>query len=208
MNEFLQNLRANSNNNNDRRRNNNKSYRQHHHHDGNVGNHHNERRSGNDRRLRASKPSGITEEAINTLRQSIDEIQTSFQEQLLFGERTADASERQADALEQIADMFAAFLEKLEEVPAHPVEVQQPDIVDERNIMMSAADADAVKKTSRTYILNLIQSLRDQNSTYDEIALYLTENDFPTFSGRGKWHAQTIHRLCQEIKKAKQKKNR
>lgn len=208
MNEFLQHLRATSS---DRRRNNKpKSYKQHH--DGNIGNHHPERRSGNDRRLRANMPSGIREDAITSLRESIEEVQVTLQEQALFSERIAEAVERQSDAMDQIADMFAAFLERLEEAPApqavqpEPTALKRAGIVDERNITMSAEEADAVKKTSRTYILNLIQSLRDKNSTYDEIALYLTENDFPTFSGRGKWHAQTIHRLCQEIKKAKQRK--
>ena len=205
MNEFLQHLRATSS---DRKRN-NKPYKQHH--DGNIGNHHPERRSGNDRRLRANTPSGIREDVISSLRESVDEVHATLQEQILFAERIAEAEERQSDAIEQIADMFAAFLEKLDEVPAVQVQPeaiapQKAEIVDERNIMMSAEEADAVKKTSRTYILNLIQSLRDKNSTYDEIALYLTENDFPTFSGRGKWHAQTIHRLCQEIKKLKLKK--
>lgn len=197
MNEFLQHLRANSNS--DHRRN-NKMYK----HDGNIGNHHPERRSGNDRRIRASKPSGIREETVVLVRDSIDEIQNVLQDQLMVSERIAEAEERQADALEHIADMFTAFMERLEEASiAQPESIKEPEILDERNIMMSPEEADAVKKTSRTYILNLIQSLRDQNSTYDEIALYLTENGFPTFSGRGKWHAQTIHRLCQEIKKAK-----
>ncbi|MGM0418022.1 MAG: hypothetical protein ACQEQS_04810 [Thermodesulfobacteriota bacterium] len=206
MNEFLQQLRATSN---DRKRN-NKFYKNQ---DKNIGNHHPERRSGDERRLRAPKPSGIKEkEALSSLKESIDDIQAALQDQMLYAERTADAEERQADALEHIADMFTAFMEKLEEAPApahHEEEVsQEADIIDERNIMMSPEEADAVKKTSRTYILNLIKSLRQQNSTYDDIALYLTENNFPTFSGRGKWHAQTIHRLCQEIKKAESKKNK
>jgi|AntRauTorckE6833_2_1112554.scaffolds.fasta_scaffold69232_1 hypothetical protein len=205
MNEFLQHLRATSN---DKKRN-NKFYKNQ---DKNIGNHYPERRNGNDRRLRAQKPSGIKEEAVTALKQSIDDIQAALQDQMIYAERTADAEERQADALENIADMFAAFMEKLEEAPApshHENESsQEADIIDERNIMMSPEEADAVKKTSRTYILNLIKSLREQNSTYDDIALYLTENSFPTFSGRGKWHAQTIHRLCQEIKKAESKKNK
>jgi len=203
MNEFLQHLRAT---NSDRRRN-NKNYKSN---DGNIGNHHPERRSGNDRRLRAPKPSGIKEEAITALRQSIDEIQNAVQDHIIVLERNTDAQERQAEALEHIADMFAVFLERLDEAPAVHQEAipREAEILDESNLMMSAEEADQVKKTSRTYILNLIQSLRDKNSTYDEIALYLTENDFPTFSGRGRWHAQTIHRLCQEIKKAKAKKMR
>ncbi len=45
-------------------------------------------------------------------------------------------------------------------------------------------------------ILSMIQNMRDQGATYAVIAEYLREKGIPTFSGRGSWHAQTIHRLC------------
>ena len=44
-------------------------------------------------------------------------------------------------------------------------------------------------------LLDLINKLRDERMTYEEVAAYLQENNIPTFSGRGRWHAQTIHRL-------------
>ena len=45
-------------------------------------------------------------------------------------------------------------------------------------------------------LLDLVKKLRDDEMTYEEIVTYLTENKIPTFSGRGRWHAQTIHRIC------------
>ena len=45
-------------------------------------------------------------------------------------------------------------------------------------------------------ILTMIQNMRDQGATFAVIAEYLREKGIPTFSGRGSWHAQTIHRLC------------
>ena len=45
-------------------------------------------------------------------------------------------------------------------------------------------------------ILSIIQNMRDQGATFAIIADYLKEKGIPTFSGRGEWHAQTIHRLC------------
>lgn len=45
-------------------------------------------------------------------------------------------------------------------------------------------------------ILLIIQNMRDQGATFSIIADYLKEKGMPTFSGRGEWHAQTIHRLC------------
>ncbi|HCY88026.1 MAG TPA: hypothetical protein DHV36_23010 [Desulfobacteraceae bacterium] len=45
-------------------------------------------------------------------------------------------------------------------------------------------------------ILSIISNMRDQGATFAMIAEYLREKGIPTFSGRGEWHAQTIHRLC------------
>lgn len=45
-------------------------------------------------------------------------------------------------------------------------------------------------------ILDTMRSLRKQGSTFAQIAEHLTQKGIPTFSGKGDWHAQTIHRLC------------
>jgi hypothetical protein len=48
----------------------------------------------------------------------------------------------------------------------------------------------------REQILHIIQTMRNEGATYDQIAKHLVDLGQPTFSGRGEWHAQTIHRLC------------
>lgn len=48
----------------------------------------------------------------------------------------------------------------------------------------------------REEVMNIIQTMREKGATYDQIAKHLVELGQPTFSGRGEWHAQTIHRLC------------
>ncbi len=65
---------------------------------------------------------------------------------------------------------------------------------------------DTKKRTTASYtvgdhytkndILNIIKAMRKKGSTFGLIAEYLTDKGIPTFSGRGEWHAQTIHRLC------------
>ncbi|THB78328.1 MAG: hypothetical protein D3926_13290 [Desulfobacteraceae bacterium] len=52
-------------------------------------------------------------------------------------------------------------------------------------------------------VVSLILSLRDQGLTFDDIAKAFIEKGIPTFSGRGEWHAQTIHRLFNSAKKAR-----
>ena len=48
----------------------------------------------------------------------------------------------------------------------------------------------------RDEVMDMIHTMRKQGATYDQIAKHLVELGQPTFSGRGEWHAQTIHRLC------------
>ena len=48
----------------------------------------------------------------------------------------------------------------------------------------------------REKVMDIIHTMRDQGATYDQIAKHLVGLGQPTFSGRGEWHAQTIHRLC------------
>ncbi len=45
-------------------------------------------------------------------------------------------------------------------------------------------------------IIAMIKSMRKEGATFSVIAEYLKDKGIPTFSGRGYWHAQTIHRLC------------
>lgn len=108
-------------------------------------------------------------------------------------ERRAGAEERKAGAFEALADSVKALLDKGIRLPANsgipysqtpvPVEMEKP-------VRSSAVD--------RENVLHTIYAMRDNGATYTEIASQLDSESVPTFSGKGKWHAQTIHRLCQE----------
>ena len=52
------------------------------------------------------------------------------------------------------------------------------------------------KLLSREAVMDIIHSMRAKGDTFDMVASRLVELGQPTFSGRGEWHAQTIHRLC------------
>ena len=54
------------------------------------------------------------------------------------------------------------------------------------------------KDLPREAILKIIKDLRTKGATFDQIAQHLVDIKQPTFSGRGVWHAQTIHRLCKK----------
>ncbi|MFO7750035.1 MAG: hypothetical protein R6V54_08070 [Desulfobacteraceae bacterium] len=58
------------------------------------------------------------------------------------------------------------------------------------------AASESAARYTKEEIISTIKNMRKQRATFAEIASYLKEQGIPTFSGRGEWHAQTIHRLC------------
>ncbi len=52
---------------------------------------------------------------------------------------------------------------------------------------------------TRDDVLNMICGLREEGLTYDQIAKQLESESVPTFSGKGKWRGQTVHRLYQKM---------
>ncbi len=46
-------------------------------------------------------------------------------------------------------------------------------------------------------VMKLIKALRKRKGTYKEISDFLNTKGIQTFSGHGKWHSQTVHRLLQ-----------
>jgi len=63
-----------------------------------------------------------------------------------------------------------------------------------------AVEAVTAKLMPRDEIMDIIQNMRDNGATFDQVAKHLVDLGQPTFSGRGEWHAQTIHRLCSKKK--------
>ena len=59
-----------------------------------------------------------------------------------------------------------------------------------------SSSGETAELMSREAIMDIINSMREQGATYDQVAKHLIDLGQPTFSGRGEWHAQTIHRLC------------
>ena len=59
-----------------------------------------------------------------------------------------------------------------------------------------SSSGETVELMSREEIMDIINAMREEGATYDQVAKHLIDLGQPTFSGRGEWHAQTIHRLC------------
>ena len=56
--------------------------------------------------------------------------------------------------------------------------------------------ASETKPLERDEIMDIIEDMRNEGATFDRVAKHLIELRQPTFSGRGEWHAQTVHRIC------------
>ena len=105
-------------------------------------------------------------------------------------ERFAVAEERVADAIERIADALTHFglpkvsaTESREHIPA-------PDATETTEIEPVKPD-----HVDRHGIVDIVLEMRKDGNTYGKIAQYIESKQIPTFSGKGQWCAQTVHRL-------------
>jgi hypothetical protein len=161
-----------------------------------------DRRAGGERRGQQAPRSrgnerGYTrqEDLLTPIRQLLEQISESQRIQEGFVERQTIASEEVAAAFIDIAKV----LERLTEgVPAAmpPAEAAAPtgtasltQLTDDQ--LLSPAD-------ERREAIKIMKKLRKKGATYKEIAHFLNEKEIPTFSNKGHWHAQTIHRLCNQ----------
>lgn len=100
-----------------------------------------------------------------------------------------------------VEELLKAELEQERRKAAKTVE---KPVVRKRRKVVSQAPAAApaaaqngnTRLMSRDEIMDIINSMREEGATYDQVAKRLIDLGQPTFSGRGEWHAQTIHRLC------------
>ncbi len=54
------------------------------------------------------------------------------------------------------------------------------------------------KKQYKIDALKVMRKQRKAGKTFEAIAQWLEKNDYKTFTGRGSWHAQTVHRLLED----------
>jgi len=158
-------------------------------------------RRGNERR--GQSPRGRDQDNRGYNRQ--DDLLTPIRqllEQVTESQRIQEGLiERQTIASEEVAAAFidiVKILERLTEgapmpaptetaAPAAPVSLTQ--LTDDQ--LLSPAD-------ERREAIKIMKKLRKKGATYKEIAHFLNEKEIPTFSNKGNWHAQTIHRLCNQ----------
>ncbi len=117
-------------------------------------------------------------ENMTTLTEQVEKIAT-------ISQLLAESKIRQQNA---VADFFTS-LNKVVSTEPHGAGPEEPTA-------KTTASYAAGTHYTKDDILSIIQNMRKQGATFSVIADYLKEKTIPTFSGKGEWHAQTIHRLC------------
>ncbi len=139
-----------------------------------------ERRSNKDNRRRSNTQGQVEqllEETLPALHTCIASLAEGQKSLIEVQERRAAAEERKAEALERIAAAIA-----------------RDDIVPALD-KISEATEPAVSM-DRDEVLNIIRNMRNDGDSFGKIAAHLEDLNVPTFSGKGKWHAQTISKVC------------
>lgn len=95
------------------------------------------------------------------------------------------AEEDRRKAVAQNANQENNIVKKRRKIVASPTPTREESL-----------SGDALPLMPREEIMDIINTMREQGATYDQVAKHLIDLGQPTFSGRGEWHAQTIHRLC------------
>lgn len=162
-----------------------------------------DRRNGNDRRNEQVQTQGKPtsslyakiEDFLPTLQTLLETI-TENQQSLI------DLKKKQAVSGEEMASAFktiAAALQALQTPGSKPLPVTTKES-DESQSSLTVEELEKTEMKSsadeKRDIIRIMKKLRKKGGTYKEIAHFLNENKIPTFSNKGHWHAQTIHRLC------------
>ena len=102
-------------------------------------------------------------------------------------QKKADAETRKAEAIESLLSFVINYIEGN----------TNEDVVTKSENRRSPYKQRPLEKRHKK-VFKIIAKMRGQNKTYEDIADYLEKEGIPTFSRRGHWHAQTIHRLCRD----------
>jgi len=192
MDDFLHNLRKNTDRNYDKRRQ-NPQYRGP------------ERRGPRDQQHRPFQKRNDSQEMMVEMVPEVKVLLTKIEEgqkkMIEVTERNATAQERQAEILETIAIMLQRLVATAPDAAgiAGPIATAPEEVAVERDTD-ERVDEQMVSPTlvDRDEVVELIYELREGGMTYKEIAQHLEDENIPTFSGKGAWHAQTVHKVCRK----------
>ncbi len=184
MSDFLKNIRSGQDNPADRYK--TKPYSQ-----GNRQFSGNEKRIGIERRLGKHYKQHSKEILAEMLYELSPAIKVFLKSIAESQKRLAEVEEIRAGAEEKKSKTFEGLLEFLKSESLEKL-MSSRENAEKKSKAKKPIDA------NRKKIMQLIAKMRSRGETFDKIALSLENEKLPTFSNRGQWHAQTVHRLYQD----------
>lgn len=167
--------------------------------------HFQDRRSGNERRTVPHHRQRIDNdefvEVIDRIGYILEKLADQQERIASAKDRLADIEERRNLILEGIESHLGAFMSSVAEggIQVERAEEVLPPVVIPESLDRKIEERIAERQAGlvdRSMIVQMVKKMRKQGSTYEQIAKFLDDEGIPTFSKKGKWHAQTIHRLC------------
>jgi hypothetical protein len=142
-------------------------------------------------------------ETLPTIKSILENYVEQQKQSIETKERRLLAEEKQADALAEMSRYFytmidskAAVASSEEPPPAMPSSIE-PNPAEDNENQKAAPESIQLKRED---VLGLIRKFREKEAmTFDKIAKELESMGLPTFSGKGKWRGQTVHRLYQKM---------
>ena len=176
MDDFLYNLRRDSDKRNRRNTNVQQQYR------------------GPDRRGLKDKRNYHRKAEGDLISEVIPELKSLLETISMNQKRRADIEERKVEVLEKVSLQLEALLsttgrDDISQKLSNPQDSEDARLSSVQN--HSNIDRDEITK--------LVLDMRNKGKTYKEIARYLEDENIPTFSRKGEWHAQTIHKICKQV---------
>lgn len=160
-----------------------------------------DRQNGNHRRKGSQRKTEIPELLQTFSKETMPVIKNILEGIAESQKRLADAQEIRAKAEERKADAMESIAEHLKHLII-PCVFQSED---EKIAVKSVSDPKSTKNqegktvnVDRDDVIQIIKKMHKSGSSYGQIALHLEKEKISTFSGRGKWHGQTVHRLLKQ----------
>ncbi|MCF8045798.1 MAG: recombinase family protein [Desulfarculaceae bacterium] len=154
---------------------------------------HVERRQTKDRRKDNLPSSPEINELAENLNQLLPVLNENMASIAVSMERIAEANEYVTEPKVEQSNVINNLLRSLNDL------LTSADFASSEKagpIKYAATSYENGTRYTKEEVLSIIQEMRKEGETFASIASYLKEKGIPTFSGRGDWHAQTIHRLC------------
>ncbi|MBN1932049.1 MAG: recombinase family protein [Desulfobacterales bacterium] len=164
-----------------------------------------DKRNGNDKRKGNPRKALVPENISELLIENLPVVKTFLETIAGHQQRLADAKESLVKAEERKTDALIKICEYLEKLIGSSVTLSEsentitPATASEQTpTLQKNKTTFKITEADREETLQRIYEMRKNEMSYEKIAQQLDSMGITTFSGKGKWRGQTVHKLCQQ----------